>query len=336
MKIEENYSLLSHNTFGIKANTRWFISYDSEEELQKILSDEYFQSLPFLHIGSGSNLLFLSDYEGIVLHSAIPDIEIVAEDEKTVELKVGAGCIWDEFVQYATNKGWGGTENLSGIPGEVGASAVQNIGAYGSEVKDLIVSIEVYDVLTKEKRQILNTECGYAYRQSRFKNEWKDKYIITSVIFSLLKQPQYNIEYGNLRELLSGKEVTLQTIRDAVIAIRDSKLPNPKIDGNAGSFFMNPYVEKDHYEVLKQKYPNMPSFPVSEKQVKIPAAWLIEQCGLKGFQMGKAAVHDKQPLVLVNKGGAVGQEIADLALHVQDTVYQKFGITISPEVIYIG
>ena len=335
IKIEENYALLPHNTLGIDVKSRWFISYDSEEDLHKILSDEYFYSLPFLHVGEGSNLLFLSDYNGIILHSNIKGIEITNEDDQSVTLQVGAGWSWDSFVQYAISHRWGGVENLSGIPGEVGAAAVQNIGAYGSEVKDLIVSVEAYDIQTGEKHIILNQECEYAYRKSKFKAEWKGRYIITSVLFRLSKHPQYNVEYGNLKTILSGKEITLQTIREAVISVRDSKLPNPKVLGNAGSFFMNPYIENAQYETLKQTYPDIPAFPVSEKLVKIPAAWLIDQCGLKGFQQGKAAVHENQPLVLVNKGGATGQEIADLAQYIEKAVQEKFGITIIPEVTYI-
>lgn len=335
MKIEENYSLLSHNSFGIEAKTRWFVSYDNEGELLRILSDEYFLSLPFFHIGSGSNLLFLSDYEGVVLHSSISDIEVADENEDWVEVKVGAGADWDAFVAYAVDRGWGGIENLSGIPSQVGAAAIQNIGAYGCEVKDVLVSLTAWDVNTKEKVVLSNADCRFAYRYSIFKGEWKGKYIITSVSFRLSKNPEYNLEYGNLQETLGGREVNLRSVREAVIDIRNSKLPDPKVCGNAGSFFMNPYIAKEQYEALKLRYPDMPCYPVSDLQVKVPAAWLIDRCGLKGFRMGNAAVHDRQALVLVNKGGATGREVAELADLVKSKVADKYGIVLTPEVTYI-
>ncbi len=335
MEIKENFSLLSHNTFGIDVSTRWFISYDNEDELKKVLSDEYFLSQSVFHIGEGSNLLFFSDYEGIILHSKIQDMEILEENSESVTVKVGAGTSWDTWVEYAVSKSWGGMENLSGIPGEVGASAVQNIGAYGCEVKDVITEVEAYDIQTGEKQIFSCEECKYSYRESIFKKNWKGKYIITHVIFRLSKKTAYNLEYGNLKEMLSGCEINLRTIRNAVISIRESKLPDPKKMGNAGSFFMNPMVKKSQYDELKKKYPSIPSFTVSDNYEKIPAAWLIDQCGLKGFQSGNVAVHDKQPLVLVNKGGAVGEEIFSLAQMVQKEVKEKFGIEIVPEVTYV-
>lgn len=335
MKIEENYSLLPYNSFGIAAKTRWFISYDNEEELLKILSDEYFQSLDFLHIGSGSNLLFLSDYEGIILYSSISGIEVLSENEQEVELRVGAGVEWDSLVEYTVAKGWGGIENLSGIPSQVGAAAIQNIGAYGCEVKETISSVSACKVKTKEMIELKNDDCRFAYRHSIFKGEWKGEYIITSVTFRLSKEPAFNLEYGNLKEVLAGKEITLSTIRNAVIQVRNSKLPDPKICGNAGSFFMNPYISQQQFALLKENYPDLPSYPVSDREVKVPAGWLIDRCGLKGFQMGNAAVHDKQALVLVNKGNASGKEIADLAGFVHDKVKEKFGISLVPEVTYI-
>lgn len=336
MKIEENYSLLPHNSFGVEAKARWFVAYDREEDLKKILSDEYFHSLPFFHIGSGSNLLFLSDYEGVILYSSLQGVEVISEEDEFVEVKVGAGVDWDELVAQSVDKGWGGIENLSGIPSQVGAAAIQNIGAYGCEVKDVIVSLTAFHVKTKEKKVFPNEACRYAYRYSIFKGEKKGEYIITSVTFRLTKQPVFNLEYGNLKEMLSGKEINLRTIRDAVISIRDSKLPDPKICGNAGSFFMNPCICKTHYAELKEAFPEMPFYPVSDETVKVPAGWLIDRCGLKGFQMGKAAVHDKQALVLVNKGGATGKDIARLACFVQEKVKEKFGIELNPEVTYIG
>ncbi|MDR2626857.1 MAG: UDP-N-acetylmuramate dehydrogenase [Dysgonamonadaceae bacterium] len=335
MTIRENYPLLRHNTFGIEAKTRWFVTYNDERELLKILADEYFLSQPFLHIGSGSNLLFISDYEGVILHSGIKDVAVERDDERFVYLKAGAGMVWDDLVVYAVEHGWGGLENLSGIPGEVGASAVQNIGAYGCEAKDAITEITAYDIRTGKKQIIQNAECQYAYRDSIFKKAWKGRYIIAYVTFRLSKLPQYNLEYGQLKACVDAGAISLKTIREAVLAIRADKLPDPKTLGNAGSFFMNPHICTAHYEGLKKTYPDMPCYPVSREVVKIPAAWLIEQCGWKGFREGQVAVYEKQPLVLVNKGGATGKDIARLAEKVQVSVKNKFHIDITPEVTYI-
>lgn len=336
MKIEENYSLLAHNTFGIDVKTRWFVSYDNEEELFRILSDEYFLSMPYLHIGLGSNLLFLGDYEGVVLHSTISGIEVIAENDQTVEVRVGAGVEWDSFVRYAVDQGWSGVENLSGIPSQVGAAVVQNIGAYGCEIKDVVLSVSACNIATKELVRFSREECHYAYRYSIFKGEKKGEYIITDVVLKLSKQGACSIEYGNLKEVLAGKEINPRTVREAVIHIRDSKLPDPKVFGNAGSFFMNPYVTREKFDDLKRSYPEMPFYPVSDQEVKVPAGWLIDRCGLKGFQQGNAAVHDRQALVLVNKGNATGKEIAELAELVKNTVLETFGISLVPEVTYVS
>lgn len=336
MQIKENYSLLKHNTFGLDVKARWFIEYESEEDLKKILSDEYFFSLPYLHIGEGSNLLFLQDYEGVILHSLLKDIEVVREDDEQIWISAGAGNSWDDFVAYCVGKGWGGLENLSLIPGEVGSSAVQNIGAYGVEAKDLIEEVHVYHIDKNEKKVFSNTDCRFAYRESIFKSELKGQCIITRVVFRLSRKPVYNIEYGNLKDILAKDGViNLETVRNAVIAVRRSKLPDPEELGNAGSFFMNPYIEKAKYNDLLASYPNMPSYPVSDQLVKIPAAWLIDQCGLKGKKLGNAAVHEKQPLVIINTGNATGDEIARLAEEVRNTVMTKFGVELRLEVNYI-
>jgi len=336
MKISENYSLLKHNTFGLDVKTRWFVEYENEADLQKLLSDEYFFSQAIIHIGQGSNLLFLGDYTGVVLHSLIHNIEIVREEENHVWIKAGAGIDWDSFVAHCVEKGWGGIENLSLIPGEVGASAVQNIGAYGVEVCDVIEEVHIYKVETGEKQILKNEDCKYAYRHSIFKEEThKGKFFITDVIYKLSKLPVYHLEYGNLKTVLTGKEISLKTIRDAVMAIREAKLPHPKALGNAGSFFMNPYIYKVYYEELRKKYPDIPCYPVDEKTVKIPAAWLIDQCGLKGKTIGRAAVHEKQALVIINKGGATANDIASLASFVCDEVKEKFGIELQREVLFV-
>ena len=336
MKIIQNYSLLKHNTFGLNLKTRWFVEYESEADLQKLLHDEFFFSQRFWHIGEGSNLLFLSDFDGIIVHSGIKGIEIIKEDENSVWLKVGAAENWDEFVSYCITNNWAGIENLSLIPGEVGAGALQNIGAYGVEAADRIEEVHAYYLKTGEKRIFTNAECEYAYRHSFFKKtENRGLYYITQVVYRLSKQPIFLLDYGNLRQELEGKEINLQTVRDAVIAIRQSKLPDPKIEGNAGSFFMNPYLPKTQYENLKKQYPDLPHYPVNEEQVKIPAAWLIDRCGLKGKTVGGAAIHEKQALVIVNRNQATGKDILALAEEVQAAVKTQFSIDLQTEVNYI-
>jgi len=336
MKIAENYSLLKHNTFGLDVKTRWFVEYENETELQKILSDEYLFSLPFIHIGQGSNLLFLADYPGVVIHSLIRGITVIREDENHVWIKAGAGIVWDDFVAHCVVQGWGGIENLSLIPGEVGASAVQNIGAYGVEVCDAIEEVHIYKVETGEKQILTNKDCRFSYRHSIFKEDkYKGKFFVTHVVYKLSKHPVYNLEYGNLKELLVGKNINLQTVRKAVIVIRETKLPDPKEFGNAGSFFMNPYISIVLYEELRKKYPDIPFYPVNEKVVKIPAAWLIDRCGLKGKSIGGAAIHEKQALVIINKGKATADHIVSLASFVCETVKEKFNIELQREVLFI-
>lgn len=336
MQIHENYSLLKHNTFHLDVKARWFIQYDSEEDLLRLLSDEYFFSQAFWHIGQGSNLLFLSDFNGIIIHSGIKGIEIEREDQNHVWLKVGAAEDWDSFVGYCVSQGWGGLENLSHIPGEVGASAFQNIGAYGVEASDYIEEVHTYFLETGEKRIFKKEECNYSYRHSFFKEaENRGLYYITHVIYKLDKNPAFRLDYGNVRASLEGKEINLKNIREAVIAIREEKLPDPNKVGNAGSFFMNPYVSKEKLNEIQKKYPDIPFYNCDESMVKIPAAWLIDQCGLKGKTYGGAAIHERQPLVIINKDNATGDDIALLAEEVRRTVDEKFGIELHPEVNYI-
>jgi UDP-N-acetylmuramate dehydrogenase len=337
MKIEENYSLEKHNTFHLNVKTRWFMEYSTEEELSRILHDEYVSSFEKVHIGAGSNLLFLNDYSGVVLHSAIKGIDVDKENDKYVFLRVGAGVVWDDLVAYAVDKGLGGIENLSLIPGEVGAAAIQNIGAYGAEIKDVIESVEAFEIATGHKRIFTLDECAYGYRSSIFKKELVDKYIVTYLTIRLSKKPQFSIDYKDLKEELSKYSiVNLSSVRQAVIDVRTRKLPDTEVLGNAGSFFMNPTISENHYESLKNEYPSIPSYALPDGRVKIPAAWLIEQCGFKGKVYGQAAVYEHQALVLVNLGGAVGSEIALLAEAIRETVAQRFGIQIEPEVKYIG
>lgn len=337
MKIEENYSLENHNTFHLPVKTRWFMEYTNEEELGRILRDEYFQECISLHIGSGSNLLFINDFNGIVLHSAIKGITVAKETDDHVWLRIGAAERWDDVVAYAVAKGWGGIENLSDIPGEAGAAAIQNIGAYGVEIKDVIDQVDTYNQLTFEKRVFSNEECLYGYRSSYFKNEHNDPHIVTYITLRLDKKPCYSVHYGNLKEKLAGYgEPTLKNIREAVISIRREKLPDPEELGNAGSFFMNPVISEAQFEKLKAQHPEIPSYPATEGKVKVPAGWLIEQCGFKGKSHGPVGVYEKQALVLVNLGGARGHEIALVAESIRTAVKDRFGIEIMPEVKYVG
>lgn len=336
MKILRDYSLLPHNTFGMDVKASVFIEYASVKELKEVLS-LYVKDNQWLHIGKGSNLLFIGDYSGIILHSAIKGYEVIHEDTKEVVVRVGAGEVWDDFVAMTVENEWYGAENLSLIPGEVGASAVQNIGAYGIEVKDLIVGVEAIEVSTGKECIFKNEECGYAYRESVFKSSLKYQYLVTHVSYRLKKTPCYHLDYGNIRLELEKQKVclTLANVRQAIISIREAKLPDPKLQGNAGSFFMNPVISRKHFEALLVDYPLMPHYEVDAESIKIPAAWMIDQCGWKGKRLGRAGVHDKQALVLVNLGGAVGTEVIALSEAIQKSVYEKFGINILPEVNFI-
>ena len=341
-RIEYNYPLLSHNTFGIEACADRFVTYDSVEDLRQVVRRLRAEcpDVPVLHIGRGSNLLFLSDFRGVVLHSAIGGIER-EELPDGIRLRVGAAVVWDDLVAYCVEHGFYGLENLSLIPGEVGASAVQNIGAYGAEAKDVIAAVEAVGLRDGEVRVFDVSECGYAYRKSAFKEEWRGRYAVTRVHFRLSATFSPNLDYGGIREHLSAggirpEEVTARDLRRAVIALRKAKLPDPKVQGNAGSFFMNPVVPREVYEAIRGAYPDAPHYEVDEERVKIPAAWLIERCGWKGRSLGRAAVHDRQALVLVNKGGATGRDILALCEAIRADVLSRFGIPITPEVNIIG
>lgn len=328
------YSLLSHNTFGIDVSADRFLEYASVEELKAFIAQGAITT-PFLHIGGGSNLLFTKDYAGLVLHSRIKGVEIVEENERFVSVCVGAGVVWDDFVAYCVEHGWYGVENLSLIPGEVGASAVQNIGAYGVEVKDLITAVETVDIQGHERVYSVE-DCEYAYRSSIFKRAENKSIFVTRVGFRLSKEERYTLDYGTIRqELEKYPSLTLAVVRKIIIDIRESKLPDPKVAGNAGSFFMNPIVQKEKLQALQQEYPQMPYYELSDGRVKIPAGWMIDKCGWKGRTLGPAAVHDKQALVLVNCGGAKGSDIIALSDAVRASVREKFDIDIHPEVNFI-
>ena len=332
MKEYTNYSLLNHNTFGMDVEAKRFVEYDSEEELIGLLPS---LESKYLHIGGGSNLLFRGNFDGTILHSVIKGIEIQENCGEYVLVRVGAGVVWDDFVAWTVERGWGGIENLSLIPGEVGASAVQNIGAYGVEAKDVIVQVKAIHLKTGEKRSFVTDECCYAYRQSIFKNELKGQYAITYVTYKLKVRPTLELSYGNMKALLEKKNVTVSDVRQFIIDTRNAKLPDPKVQGNAGSFFMNPVVSRDKFQEIQKDYPQMPYYEV-ENGVKIPAGWMIEQCGWKGKSLGKAGVHEKQALVLVNLGGASSEEIVTLCNAVCKDVKETFGIDIHPEVNFIN
>lgn len=330
MKDIHNCSLLPYNTFGIDVCADRFIEYSSEKELLKVIP--LIAGQRYLHIGGGSNLLFTNHFHGVILHSAIKGIETVDDTPVYRYIRVGAAEMWDDVVAFSVEQGYSGLENLSLIPGEVGASAVQNIGAYGVEVKDVIDKVEAIDLQTGDKRVFDVEECCYGYRQSIFKQELRDKYAVTYVTYRLDKAFTPHLDYGNIRrELADVAEVTPAVVRNAIIRIRQSKLPDPKVQGNAGSFFKNPVVGRDVFEHIFSEYPSMPYYEV-DGGVKIPAGWLIEQCGWKGKTMGRAGVNPLQALVLVNLGGASGQEVLQLCDTICEDVYQKFGIRISPEV----
>ena len=326
---EVNYSLLHHNTFGIDAKCRRFLEYVSVEEAQEIARQ---LQEPYLLIGAGSNLLLTGDFDGTMVHSAVKGIE----NQSDSRIRCGSGETWDEVVAWCVGHGLYGAENLSLIPGEVGASAVQNIGAYGAEVKDLIASVEAVEIGTGRLCIFSREECQYGYRDSRFKHEWKNKYLITHVVYRLkTDDAQPSTEYGNIRAELDRRGIQTPTaaeLREVVIAIREAKLPDPKVTGNAGSFFMNPVVSREKFEALLAQYPQIPHYYIDEQHEKIPAGWMIDQCGWKGKSLGRAGVHDKQALVLVNRGGATGQEIVDLCEAIRNDVRERFGIDIHPEV----
>lgn len=327
-----DFQLRPYNTFGIEARAAEFIDYTDARDLSDIFP--LAGVARWLHIGGGSNLLFTRDYDGLVLHSSATGVEVVAEDDETVDVRACAGLGWDDFVSMCVGRGWTGAENLSLIPGEVGASAVQNIGAYGVEACDLIRRVETFDTENRCHRTFGVGECGYSYRDSRFKHE--KQYIVTHVTYRLSKRFKPDLSYGNLSSIFAGQEdrLTPAALREAVIGVRRAKLPDPEVTGNAGSFFMNPVVSEDKYRQLLSVYPSMPAYKVAGG-VKLPAGWLIDRCGWKGRSLGRAGVHPMQALVLVNLGGATAEDIMRLAATIEADVADKFGVAIKPEVNYI-
>lgn len=339
LQIIPDASLRQLNTFGIEARAKVLFIYDSEESLLEALTHIHtnYAQLPLLHIGDGSNLLFLNDYEGVVLKSQIKGINIIRETDDEIFVEVGAGETCDEFIDYAIQQGWYGMENLSLIPSQIGAAAVQNIGAYGVEVCDVIEEVKGICLADGKEQTWQAKDCHYGYRQSIFKEELWCKYAITHVTFRLSKIFTPKLQYGGLVKAiedagLSEKTLSANELRDVIINIRRTKLPDPAVQGNAGSFFKNPIVPASKAEALQKEFPAMPSYPAQEGKVKLAAGWLIEQAGWKGKSLGAAAVHDRQALVLVNKGGATGQDIYRLCQAVRNAVSERFGIMLETEV----
>ncbi|HCY41463.1 MAG TPA: UDP-N-acetylenolpyruvoylglucosamine reductase [Prolixibacteraceae bacterium] len=333
-----NFSLKKHTTFGIEATSKYYFEFTETDDLAGFLAtNKDWPNLPILILGEGSNLLFVDNFQGLVINPNIPGISIVHEDRNNVWLEVGAGVVWDDLVEFSVFHRWGGIENLSLIPGKVGAAAVQNIGAYGMEIQNRIESVTGYDLETQTEYTLEAVDCQYSYRDSVFKNQLKNRFVITSVVFKLDKFPEFILNYGDLKnEVEKLGNVSLRNIRQTVIQIRESKLPDPKVMGNAGSFFKNPVVDNVHAAQLKAVYPTIPTYPSSAEKTKLAAGWLIEQCGWKGFRRGDAGVHEKQALVLVNCGNATGREIYDLSEEIKQSVQEKFGVELEREVNVIS
>jgi UDP-N-acetylmuramate dehydrogenase len=331
--IKEDFPLLKFNTFHIAAKARFFINLTNISSVHDFLSSGLGAVKPRFVLGGGSNVLFTKDFEGVILHPVIRGIEKLDETDSAVLVRVGAGEEWDGMVEYCVSHGWSGVENLSLIPGTVGASPVQNIGAYGAEAKNVIELVEYVNLENGKTITLAAKDCRFSYRDSIFKKELKNKVVITHVTFRLDKSHHFITTYPDLeRELENYPETNLRTIRQAVISIRRHKLPDPAEIGNAGSFFKNPVVEKEQASSLRKFFPNMPGFETSDGSVKLSAAWLIEQCGWKGKKIGKAGTHKKQPLILVNLGGATGKEILQYALKIQKAVMNHFAIKLDVEV----
>jgi UDP-N-acetylmuramate dehydrogenase len=338
MIIQKDIQLKPFNTFGIEATAKYFIEVSSIEQLQEILQNPDYQSTERLILGGGSNMLLTKDFEGLVIKIAIKGFEVVNENEDNIWLKVGAGVVWHDLVLQCVNHNYAGMENLSLIPGTVGAAPMQNIGAYGIEIKEVFEELQALEIATGEIKNFDKAMCNFGYRESIFKHEAKGKYIILNVTFKLNKRPTFHIEYGAIKDTLAEmniSEMSIKSISDAVIHIRQSKLPNPAEIGNAGSFFKNPEIPNSQFETLKAQFPTIPSYPVSDTTTKVPAGWLIEQAGWKGQRFGNVGVHAKQALVLVNYGGGKGEEIKDLSQKIQASVKEKFEIQLSVEVNFI-
>ena len=333
MKIKEYYPLKNHNTFGVEAVAKYFVDINHIDDIFFFISSGKSGIQPRLILGEGSNMLFTKDFEGIIVHSKLKGIEVIDEDSEYVFVRAAGGENWDGFVKYCVMHGYGGLENLSHIPGSVGASPVQNLGAYGVEAKDSIEIVEAIDLESGEKVVFRNPECDFGYRNSVFKHRYRNKLLITGVVFRLCKKHKFVIDYGSLKqELEKFSEVNIRNIRKSVIKIRNEKLPDPKVLGNAGSFFKNPEVDIETVQNIMQHYPDMPHWNTGNNKIKLSAAWLIEKCNWKGRKTGRTGTYKKQPLVIVNYGNATGQEISSTAKKIQKAVKNQFAISLEPEV----
>jgi UDP-N-acetylmuramate dehydrogenase len=334
MNILENYDLSKLNTFGVKAISSFFVEIKNEEEIKKLFSSEIFKKNEKLFLGGGSNVLFTKDFEGIVILNKLKGIYILEENEDFVVVKSMGGENWHDLVLFAVNNGYWGIENLSLVPGSVGASPVQNIGAYGVEIKDVIENVEAFEIESGKKRIFKESECEFGYRESIFKNKLKGKYFISSITIKLSKKENKKTRYKTLDDYLKNNNITVSGVKDisdVIVEIRRSKLPDPKILGNAGSFFKNVFIEKEKLEELRREYGDVPFFE-EDGNIKIPAGWLIESCGWKGKRIGNVGVHEKQALVLVNFGGATGMELKELSEQIMSSVAFKFNIELAREV----
>jgi len=335
MTIQQNVSLKPYNTFGFEVTANFFVEIQSIEELKNILRDTDYQSVDKLFLGGGSNILLTKNYEGLVVKINLKGINKVFENNAQIHIQAGAGEVWHELVMYCVENQYAGMENLSLIPGTVGAAPMQNIGAYGVEIKDIFEELQALNLETLEIETFKLNDCHFGYRESIFKHQFKGKYVITSVTFKLNKEPVFKVAYGDIQKTLEEMKVTelsIKAISDAVVSIRKSKLPDPADIGNSGSFFKNPEIPKVQYDDLKVKFENIRSYPINETTVKVPAGWLIEQAGWKGFRDGQIGVHARQALVLVNYGGGTGEQIKALSTKIQASILEEFGISLSTEV----
>ena len=337
--VMSDVDLQPYNTLQVSATASSFAEITSSEQLQDILRHPQTNNQPVLVLGGGSNILFADDFNGLVLHVEIEGKEVVKETDEHVWLKIGAGENWHQAVRYCVEKGWGGIENLSLIPGTVGAAPIQNIGAYGVELEEVFEWLEAVAIETGEVRRFYHDDCRFGYRDSIFKNDLKGKYLVTQVVLKLSKSPDLNTSYGAIRTELDKRAISnpnIKDISDVVIDIRNNKLPNPETLGNAGSFFKNPVVNNKVYDRIKEDYPAAPGYPMPKGQTKVPAGWLIEEAGWKGKVIGNTGTYKQQALVIVNHGGATGQEILTLAERIQTSVADQFGIELVPEVNIIS
>lgn len=335
MNIIENYPLLKLNTFGVDVKAKYFTSINTINELIEVTKTNVFKDLELLILGGGSNILFTKDFDGLVILNNIKGKEIIDQNQQSIFLKIGAGENWHELVMYCVDNGWGGIENLSLIPGNTGTAPMQNIGAYGVEIKETFIELEALEISSGKIVKFNNSDCEFGYRESVFKNKMKNQYIILNITLELKKNPVLNINYGDVKAILESQNIknpAIKEVSNAIISIRQSKLPDPKKIGNSGSFFKNPIVSLNQLELIKKKYPNVVNYEINENEFKIAAGWLIERAGWKGKKFNNYGVHEKQALVLVNYGLANGMEIFELSEKIILDIKDKFGITLEREV----